>query len=310
MTGQENQAVVWQFCDGKAGHERQSAGLINALRATQKIATFRLETADAHVSVFQILRRLFPVADKLPDPDFILGAGRACQLPMLLAQRARGGRTIYLMKPALPSRLFDLCLIPRHDGVKPHPHIIATDGVINNIVASGLAKEQGLILIGGPSSHYRWDRASLLRQIKKIIADTPDKEWVIADSRRTPNTTAESLRQLHSASVTIMHHQNSPAGWLEDRFAKSNCIWVTGDSMSMLFESLSCGAGVGILDVPIKRKSRITDVVNDLLSRGMVTSFANWNGGLPSSNNRPFTEAARCASLITSRWSNRDFEAR
>lgn len=302
MSGPDKQTIVWQFCDGKAGHERQSTGLVNALMAKLAIGAYRIRTTDVRVSALHILRRKFPHAEALPNPDLILGAGRACQIPMLLAQRARGGYTVYLMKPVLPSSLFDLCLIPRHDGVKAHSRIIVTDGVLNDIVASDSAKQQGLVLIGGPSKHYGWDSAHLLRQIREIIADSPTKKWFISDSRRTPDATAETLDQLASSNVSIIHHDGSTSGWLQEQFVKADSIWVTRDSMSMLFESLSCGAGVGVLDVPIKRKSRVTVVADDLAARGMVTPFTRWNGGPPPPNETPLAEAARCAELIVAHW--------
>ena len=306
MSEQNQQAIIWQFCDGKAGHERQSSGLVRALQEKLRVASFRLETADVRVSALDFMRRKFRHGDELPDPDFIVGAGRACQIPMLLAQRARGGHTVYLMNPALPRNLFTLCLVPRHDGVKPSSRIIVTEGVLNDLIATDTHGNLGLVLIGGPSKHYGWDDDDLFRQINRVIADTGHKKWIIADSRRTPTTTAASIGQLTTTDIEIVHHRDASQAWLADCFASSDCIWVTRDSVSMLYESLSCGAGVGVLNVPLKRKSRVTSVVDDLGARGMVTLYDSWHGGLPTRNSKPLAEAARCADLIAAQWQQRD----
>ncbi|MGR8948269.1 MAG: ELM1/GtrOC1 family putative glycosyltransferase [Gammaproteobacteria bacterium] len=105
--------VVWRLVDGKAGHERQTAGFIKALSKITPCDTYEIKTTG-----FGVCRSLFSRAlPKLPaaQPDLIIGAGSKCQWPMLLLKHRFGGQTVYFMRPGLPSRLFDLCVVPRHD---------------------------------------------------------------------------------------------------------------------------------------------------------------------------------------------------
>ena len=78
---------------------------------------------------------------------------------------------------------------------------------------------------------------------------------------------------------------------------------MTADSVSMVYEALTAGAAVGVLDVPQKRSSRIGRGLDRLAAEGWVTLFADWRPGLRL--HRPpgvFNEAERCARWIVERW--------
>ena len=125
---------------------------------------------------------------------------------MLQARLVRGGAAIYLMKPQFPIRCFDLCLIPRHDQPTESRRVMVTEGVLNDIVGADREADQGLILIGGPSDHFTWDTAALMRQLQVIINASPTKQWVIGDSRRTPTETVTALQTLPCDRVSLIPH--------------------------------------------------------------------------------------------------------
>src|SRR5690606_9436172 len=101
-------------------------------------------------------------------PHLIVAAGHATHLPALAARRARGGRAIVLMRPTLPTPLFDLCLVPEHDllslsGRLNRFRVVPTRGVLNPFEASADADQTtGLVLIGGPSKHHGWSDVDML----------------------------------------------------------------------------------------------------------------------------------------------------
>ncbi|MGH8595320.1 MAG: ELM1/GtrOC1 family putative glycosyltransferase, partial [Gammaproteobacteria bacterium] len=186
--------VVWRFLDGKAGHERQTAGLLKALAPLLTINSFEIDVRRLRRPFLAYLRRLWPVVG-LPPPALLIGAGRACQWPMLAAQRARGGRTVYCMKPTLPSRWFDWCLIPQHDGAVRSANIEPTVGVLNDLEQAGTASPPAtLVLIGGPSRHHVWDEDVVLKQIGSVVFGRRDEALVISDTRRTPASTSAKLQ--------------------------------------------------------------------------------------------------------------------
>ena len=154
---------IWRFSDGKAGHDNQSRGLIEALgrlRPVEAIELSPLPNVQAMVAWLQS-----PLAWRtLLTPDLLVGAGHRTHLSLLAARHNRGGRAVVLMRPSLPLTLFDLCLIPEHDLPPVGPNVLATRGALNRIrPSSTLEPDRGLLLIGGPSAHFGWDDAGLRR---------------------------------------------------------------------------------------------------------------------------------------------------
>lgn len=294
--------VVWRFYDGKPGHDRQSLGLVQALANATAVETAEFDVRDQRNSFVQFLTGRLHFGERAPAPHLILGAGRRCQWPMLASKRVRGGTTVYLMNPHLPTRCFDLCVIPRHDRPNTSPQIIITDGVLNNISVSPAQGNEGLLLIGGPSDHHGWDADLLLRQIGAVLKSDPEKKWVIADSRRTPPVSSATIQRFARDNVEVITYQTSAPDALTQQLARSDTVWVSSDSVSMIYEALTSGAAVGVFTMPTKRTDRITTIVHDLVARNMVTTHADWEAGAKLSAPDRLSEAARCAQIILSRW--------
>lgn len=295
---------VWRFCDGKAGHERQTAGLVAALARRRAIAVREIAVAPIAAPWWHWLRRSWPEPPAGSTPALLVGAGRACQWPLLAARRCFGGRIIYCMKPGLPVSCFDLCLIPQHDNARVGPHVEPTFGVLNDIaLAAPHAGDLTLIMIGGPSRHHDWDDAAVLRQIARIL-DQRAGAVVITDSRRTPPSMQTALQRLARDNISYQPGTTSPPAWLAAKLAAAREAWVTADSVSMVFEALTAGVGVGLIDVPVRRRDRIARLGESLVHHGQVTAFRAWQQGEPLSPPQPpINEAARCADLVLSRWS-------
>lgn len=277
--------VVWRFCDGKAGHERQSAGLLRALET--------LRPLDVHT-----VRR----GESLPRarPQLAVGAGSACAWRMVLTPSLRGAYRVYLMKPPCPAWLFDLCLVPRHDGLAEGSGIVVTDGVLNDLIPSaGPRSGPALVLVGGPSRHHGWDEQALLAQVASVLDGTSETPVVVSDSRRTPASTTQALRRFASARVSVVHHAEVGPGWLPTALPRAPVAWVSADSVSMLFEALTAGCAVGVLDVPARRDDRVSGIAPSLLARGLAGSLTDWRRtGHLAPPREPVAEAVRCAVLI------------
>ena len=297
--------IIWRITDGKAGHDSQSRGLIQALNACTACTSFEVDAPSVLSILIDFLCRRFSAAVDLPNPDLIIGAGHATHLPMLAARQARGGKVVVLMQPSLPLHWFDLCLIPKHDDPKTINNVIVTEGPLNQIIPSTEHRtDQGLILLGGPSRHYEWSANKIIEQIKMIIKKDP-RRWVLTDSPRTPDITRHSLLQLgNDSALTYQPYTECGPDWLPQQLRFTGTVWVSRDSMSMIYEALTSGAAVGVLDVPRKKNDRIIHAVDTLINTKQVISYQNWHKGaslFPPAT--PLHEAKRCARLILERLS-------
>jgi mitochondrial fission protein ELM1 len=86
------------------------------------------------------------------------------------------------------------------------------------------------------------------------------------------------------------------------KLARAAQVWVSQDSVSMVYEALTSGAAVGLFPVPGKRTGRVARGMNQLEQGGWVTSFSAWDRATPlPSPPAQLHEARRCAELICER---------
>lgn len=293
--------IVWQMTDGKRGHERQVEGLLAAMAAQCALTVHRIGVAPTPLArLFDYLRVRTPADRDLPAPDLAIGAGRACQWPLLATRRVHGAPVVYLMRPALPMTWFDLCIVPRHDHPVPRANVIVSEGPLNPLQAdTETVRDTGLILAGGPSRHHGWDSTAVLRQVDAIVQARPDLDWSLSDSRRSPAQFA-TLARSHGG-FRFVSHRDCAADWLPRSLARAAQAWVTADSAGMLYEALTAGAEVGVIDVPARRGDRVTAIADELHARGWVRRTADLGHAMPLRAPR-LREADRCADLIFARW--------
>ena len=296
--------VVWRFIDGKAGHETQSQGLLEALQRETALAVYEIHAEQVRWDGVQWLLGRFPGARDLPAPDWIIGAGHRTHLPMLAARRARGGQIVVLMRPSLPLACFDWAIVPEHDHPRAAKHLIVTQGVLNTVCrAKDASPAKGLLLLGGPSKHHRWDDAAMVEQVARIVTRLPEVEWVLTSSRRTPARTLEGVRSLKAVNLSVIPFEQTAPGWVRQRLQECGRVWVSEDSISMIYEALTAGVQVGLLEVPACGKhSRVQAAVRQLKADGRVT-VGQGDPKLVQSH-PPLAEADRVAGLLLAQCRN------
>ena len=297
--------VVWRFADGIRGHENQSDGLIAALAERTPVSVHNVPTP--RNGRLKTLWRSLLGRDirALPNPDLLIGTGNATHLPMLAARRRRGGRAVVLMRPGLPMSWFDLVIAPRHDQLPPRENLLSTRGALNRMrPAANKNGSAGLILIGGPERRHPWDADMLEGQIRAIVDGHPEIRWCAASSRRTPRSFLPRLRALGRPNLDTAAVETVDPDWLPRVLADAATVWVTEDSVNMLYEALTAGAATGLLSMPHRKghQSR-RNLGAGLLAEGLVTSFDDWQRGRrPTPPAEPLDEAGRCAEWILQRW--------
>lgn len=273
--------------DGKAGHENQSLGLAEAMARLRpaEIHTLRL---DMEKGLLGRLKAAVTDAAKFPGPDYVLAAGHATHPVALIIARKYGARSISLMKPSLPVSWFHRCICPEHDFIgKPVPfNVITSKGALNCVRPAEGERSGKIFLIGGSSKTHGYDEAALIAQIREIAEDG---EWEIADSRRTPETFLPALKKA-LPGITVFPHQETQPGWLAAKLSSAETVWVTEDSVSMIYEAFTGGAKVGVLEMPrLKPDARVIRGLESLKAEGFFDSHSPL---------RPLAEADRCAAMI------------
>jgi hypothetical protein len=237
----------------------------------------------------------------LPNPDLLIGTGNATHLAMLVARRRRGGRAVVLMKPSLPIAWFDLVIAPAHDRLAPGENLLITRGALNRVrPAETKNPQEGLILIGGPEREHPWAPDELQAQITAITHRHRDIQWCAASSRRTPADFLPQLRKLQLANLQTVAVEDVDADWLPQKLATASTVWVTEDSVNMLYEALTAGAATGLLSMPRRSASQSKrNLGGGLLADRLVTSFDDWrNGQALEPPSEPLDEAGRCADWL------------
>jgi hypothetical protein len=296
--------VIWQIVDGKPGHENQSRGLIQALRQIRSIELKTLSIHENSVSWIDTLKGTIPATRGWPKPDLIVGAGSRTHPAILAAGRQTRAKTIVLMSPpAILRSFFDLCIVPEHDHLRGQ-NVLTTQGALNTIQPSQTqSKSKGILLIGGPSKHHSWDATILLDQIQNLLSSNAEIHWKLTTSRRTPEATLTALRAIQSPRLDIIPAEETTPDWVPAALSQSATVWVTEDSVSMIYEALTSGAKVGLLKVPrANPKSRLLRGLDQLIEKKMVRYFDPSSAESEKSGERPsLNEAQRVASIIA-KW--------
>lgn len=296
--------TIWRLIDGKAGHESQSLGLVQALIKQADCQTIDIKVSNGFEAMVGLLTSTWGLGAGLPLPDLIIGAGHATHLHLLAAQRAYGGKTIVLMQPSLPAKLFDLCLIPEHDQYQGNAEYLQTRGVLNPIQPEGEhASNQALIMIGGPSKHCDWDTLKLIAQVYELVNHNAHIHYTLTTSRRTPKAFLSAVKRIHFANLTVVPFEETEKGWVAQQLSESAFAWVTEDSVSMVYEALTAQVAVGLLNMPVNKKSRVSKGIQKLINQGMVTRFdflQTYQQKLKTVVG--FVEADRCSRWILHAW--------
>jgi mitochondrial fission protein ELM1 len=291
--------TIWQFLDGRSGHENQVKGLTEAISRNQSVDVFDVRVSSDLSGLKSVLPGRLNFGCLLPSPDVLIGAGHSTHLPMLASKRRFGGQTIVIMKPSLPLALFDLCLIPAHDRlILPARNVIRTEGALNRIRPSTRQDDnRTMMLIGGPSRHFYWSDSSIVKQIQTVICNS-QQQWTITTSERTP---ASFLRLWDKTlpNIPIMNGRDCSSDWLPGQLAQSGTVWVTCDSMSMIYEALTAGARVGLLELQPLAAGRISANIDRLARNSLATPWSRWMEGHPLTAFRPwFSESDRCSHAV------------
>jgi mitochondrial fission protein ELM1 len=311
------------FFDGRPGHEKQTRGILNALAVMTptKVESILVTTVPSTYAkncaayFFPFLLQGQSESKWLPA-DLIIGTGSHTHFPMLLSKKLRHNqsgqqiRVVTCMTPEVFLRnKFDLCCIPMHDEPAPADNVFVTLGPPNTVEHKGIQQDdRGLILVGGVDlkSHV-WKSEGTVAQIRIIVDRNPEMYWTVSSSPRTPENTCQDLEVMAVSikNVSFFRSTETPAGWIEEQYSLNRKVWVTADSISMVYEALSAGCAVGVLPVEWRHQdNKFNKSLEFLTEKKMIIDFESWRKGTPMPAQRPesLNESKRCAREILLRW--------
>jgi hypothetical protein len=310
---------VVALLDGRPGHEKQTMGIIQALQSRVPVQLIKINVSNFKLfdKIMQTCRLYLPVGGlthpQLDKADLLIGTGSRTHLPMLLYKKKYALPAITCMTPPKHLRkCFDLCFVPEHDGENEDGNIMLTIGAPNSSQNKrNHLKEHGLILLGGvDTKSHHWDSSKVIKMVEKIVKTDSEKLWTISTSPRTPQDTATMIRCLADKyqNIQFYDYTDTPRGWIEKQYDKNNEVWVTADSISMIYEAITAGCKVGIFPMEwLKENSKFKRNENILIGKRLVTTFTSWEQGSTLQEKEiELNEAQRCADRILQIWCPKD----
>jgi len=277
--------IIWYITDNKRGHLNQLKGLSNRLADQAKALNINVEERwlsflDSELNWPALVWRN-EVSTPKSAPTMVVAAGHKTHLKTLALARKHRAYSVVLMQPSVPTRLFNAAIIPIHDNPKPSVNTLTTIGVLNKISPAdasehALEPKPGVMLIGGQSKHFIWNDDEIISQVIEVLQQDSCKHWTLSNSRRTPKKFMQKLAAQAPQNLTLIEHQKTDATWLPLQIQSASNIWVTPDSVSMVYEAMTSGVPTGVFNLKNHKTNRINSGILELINNNMVTPFAQW----------------------------------
>ena len=252
--------ICW-FKDSKIGHEKQVHAILDNLALTQDLLIEEIYISNpVWLELFLYLLKIKPKQDSIPD--IIIGAGSKTTIPMLRHKIHSKTKVISVMKPQFFESKFDLIVAPRHDYKVVPNNVFTYIGSIAKVNINPQLEDIGLIVIGGVNKHFNFDDDYLISQIDFVISLFPDTSWIVFNSRRTPKSFNDRIKQNTSIGKFIDVTKNFEP--LNDYLPKAKFKFVTPDSVNMIFESLSSSGETYLFDMNSSRENKITKLIDEV----------------------------------------------
>ena len=217
---------------------------------------------------------------------------------MAQARWQLGSRTGLLMKPSLPSLCYYLALVQADDSLCSERKVLRNLGGLDPAEAGTKDLTRGVILLGGASSHFHWHEQEVAELVRQTFLRSPAVQWQISDS---PRISQQQLMILGAvleglSNARLHHYADGPTDWSTIELASAEQVWVSADSASILYVTLSAGARVGVIELTSETRSNKLQAGTELLDhqRRVGLLSAGPEAGLPTQT-EPLREHYRCA---------------
>ena len=308
---------LWTLTDGHAGNRRQADALATALDCGP-VKDWLLEP---RLPWNMLAPRSFTGADHAfgagfaqaltHPPRLAIGCGRQAALATRLLHE-RGGKVVQILDPRIDTRYWDLVVAPEHDRLAGD-NVITLLGSLNPVDEPWLERARAVfahfaelpqprtaVLLGGSSSHARFDRSAFeVRASKLEVALARDGGSVlITTSRRTPADLIAALRHRYVETPGVVWcGETDGANPYEGVLAWADRIVCSPDAVNMVSEACATNAPVFVFD-PTRVSGRPRRFLDSLLAHGRIRTM---DPQLAPFAVEPLRETARVAALVRER---------
>jgi mitochondrial fission protein ELM1 len=316
--------TAWIFSDGKAGHEAQCFGVVEALGVKAEVKRV------APRGVFKLLSPWGPVAPRErfgrpgspfapPWPTFAFATGRTT-IPYLRALRRKAGLatyTVILMDPRTGAGSADLIWVPEHDRLRG-PNVITTLTAPHRYSAqriealraqtpaeiAALPQPRVACLIGGPNGDYVYGGDDQSRLVA-CLHDLARKRFglMVTTSRRTPEKLAARIKDA-VRNANALFWDGGGKNPYPDFLAHADLFFITADSVSMTCEAAATGRPIYIF-APSGGGAKFDRFHKALQDYGATRPMPEPGATIETWDYVPLHSADVIASEISRRWSKR-----
>ena len=315
--------TAWIFSDGKAGHEAQCFGVVEALGLKAEVK--RVSPS----GIFKLLSPWGPVAPREgfgrsasplapPWPALAFATGRTT-IPYIRALRRRARLatyTVILMDPRTGPNSADLIWVPEHDR-RRGPNVISTltsphrfsprrlQELRAHVPAAiaALPRPRVACLIGGPNGDYTYsdaDESRLVQNLKALASD--GLGLMITTSRRTPSRLASAIKS--AVGSKCLYWNGEGHNPYPDFLAHADLFLITADSVSMTCEAAATGRPIYVFS-PTGGSAKFDRFHAVLADYGATRPIPASGTALDTWSYEPLHSAEVIAAEIARRWQKR-----
>jgi mitochondrial fission protein ELM1 len=308
---------LWTLTDGHAGNRRQADALAAALNCGP-VKDWLLEP---RLPWNMLAPRSFAGADHAfgaafaralaQPPTLAIGCGRQAALATRLLHE-RGGKVVQILDPRIDTRYWDLVVAPEHDRLTGG-NVITLLGSLNPVDEAWLARAREAfavfaelpqprtaVLLGGSSSHARFDRSAfeVLASKLEVALAREGGSVLITTSRRTPADLIAALRHRYvEAPGVVWCGEADGINPYQGLLAWADRIVCSPDSVNMVSEACATEAPVFVFD-PTRVSGRPRRFLDSLLAHGRIRAM---DTQLAPFEVEPLRETSRVAALVRER---------
>ena len=310
---------LWTLTDGHAGNRRQA----DALAAAMNCGPAKDWRLDPRLPWNMLAPRSFAGADHAFGPAFAqalaqppplaIGCGRQAALATRLLHE-RGGKVVQILDPRIDTRYWNLVVAPEHD-LLSGDNVITLLGSLNPVDETWLARAREAfavfaelpqprtaVLLGGSSSHARFDRSAfeVLASKLEVALAREGGSVLITTSRRTPADLIAALRHRYVETPGVVWcGETDGVNPYQGLLAWADRIVCSPDSVNMVSEACATEAPVFVFD-PTRVSGRPRRFLDSLLAHGRIRAM---DTQLAPFQVEPLRETARVAALVRERLS-------